>query len=558
MTAHNDQIIESTDTESPQAGSGGRIWKFRPQELIALVGLLAYSNTLKNGFVFDSIIWIQQNSYIRKLWPLWDVLTVGGRHETRPIVNLSLAVNYQISQLNPWSYHAFNAAVHVLGAITLFAVLKRTLTSDRFKGLFKSDAMGLAFIIAIIWTVHPLTTAAVSYTIQRAESMMGLFLLLTLYCAIRAGKSPDEKRWQILAVIACAIGMGCKQVMVVAPILVLAWDRIFAAGSFREIFSRRWGMYLGLAASWIVIGPSVLQAFTGADGAGFTTQQVTPIEYAASQFGVICHYLSLSFWPSPLVLDYGWPVAKSAGEIVPYAIIIGLGVLATGLALWKRPAWGYLGLVFFLVLAPTSTILPIEDLATEQRMYLPLIAVVAMVVMAVYLITKPWLTMRFTRPVLLVLVGALAYGTYWRNVDYFSQMTIWQDVVQKRPENPRAWYNLGTVHAMNKQWDKAEDMFQNAVLLRSDYTEAYYSLGQVLMNLSRSAEATTQYKLAIQYKDTLEIQSNVPNLYVKLGNATAAQGKYTEAAGYYNQALDIAPAFIPASDGLARIRRYIH
>lgn len=561
MSPQNNHTIESTDStkaEPPEAISGGRIWKFRPQELIALVGLLAYSNTLKNQFVFDSIIWIMQNRYIQKLWPIWDVLTASQQRVTRPIVNFSLAVNYQISGLDPWSYHAFNAVVHVLGGITLFAVLKRTLTCERFKGMFQTDAVGLAFIIAIIWTVHPLTTAAVAYTIQRAESMMALFFLLTLYCAIRSVHAPDKKKWQFFAVVACAIGMGSKQVMVVGPILILAWDRIFAARSLREVFSKRWAMYLGLGATWVVVVPSIIKAFTGASGAGFGLDVVSPVEYAASQFGVICHYLRLSFWPSSLVIDYGWPVARSAGQIVPYAIFIGLGLLATVAALWKRPAWGYLGLVFFLVLAPTSTILPIEDLAAEQRMYLPLIAVVTLVVMVGYFVAKSWVPMKLARPALVVLIAALAYGTYQRNTDYFSQLTIWQDVVDKRPANARGWYNLATCHARSKQWDQAEDMYRKAVQFRSDYTDAYYSLGQVLMNKSRPAEAAIQYKLAILYKDKLEVQSKVPNLYVKLGNATAAQGKYTEAAGYYNQALDLQPAFKPAADGLARIRRFIY
>ncbi len=552
------QTIESTDGQA--AGSpGGRIWKFRPQELIALMGLLAYSNSLKNPFVFDSIVWIQPGRIIQKLWPIWDVFTASLQKETRPMVNLSLAVNYQISCFDPWSYHAFNAIVHVLAGLTLFAVLKRTLSSERFKGAFQAHAMHLAFVIAMIWTVHPLTTAAVTYTIQRAESMMGLFFLLTLYCAIRSSETPDKKIWQLLAVVACAAGMGSKQVMVVAPILVFAWDRIFAARSIKEIISQRWGMYVGLVASWAVIAPSVMKAFTSTGGgAGFALEAVTPIQYAASQFGVICHYLRLSLWPSPLVIDYAWPVARSAGEIVPYAIIIVLGLLATGVALWKKPAWGYLGLVFFLVLAPTSTILPIEDLAVEQRMYLPLAAAVTLVVMACYLIAKSRVPMKLLPPVLVVLIAGLAYGTYDRNKDYSSQQDIWQDVVDKRPENARGWYNLATVYAQTKRWDQAESMYSKAIAFRSDYAEAYFNLGNVLMIRSRVRDAETQYKLAVEHIDRIESKMLVPRVYVKLGDTLAAQGKYTEAGMYYRQALDLQPGLGPAVDGLARVSRYVH
>ena len=100
---------------------------------------------------------------------------------------------------------------------------------------------------------------------------------------------------------------------------------------------------------------------------------------------MILHYLRLAFWPHPLVLDYGWPVAQTVGEILPGAIVVGgLAWRRPSMPCWRGPAWGFLGAWFFLILAPTSSVMPLADLAFEHRMYLPLAAVVTVTVLGGY------------------------------------------------------------------------------------------------------------------------------------------------------------------------------
>ena len=111
---------------------------------------------------------------------------------------------------------------------------------------------------------------------------------------------------------------------------------------------------------------------------------VTRWEYLRSQPGVVLHYLRLAVWPDALCLDYGWPVATSAGAIAwP---LLALAALA-GLTLWsirRCPPVGLLAGWFFLCLAPTSSLVPIVDLAFEHRMYLPLAALAVAAVLLVY------------------------------------------------------------------------------------------------------------------------------------------------------------------------------
>src|SRR5262249_26027616 len=137
-----------------------------------------------------------------------------------------------------------NLAIHAAAALLLFGIVRRTT---------RSAAIG--FASALIWAVHPLQTQAVTYVVQRTESLMGLFLLLTLYAAIRAWDAPARARawWYGLSSAACAFGMATKQTMVGAPVIVLLWDWLFAP-------RRRWSLYAALAGTWVIVAVLVILA----------------------------------------------------------------------------------------------------------------------------------------------------------------------------------------------------------------------------------------------------------------------------------------------------------
>src|SRR5207302_459209 len=128
------------------------------------------------------------------------------------------------------------------------------------------------------------------------------------YCTIRGATSPHGARWYGAAVAACGLGMGSKEVMVSAPLIVLLYDRIFLSQSFRRALQQRWSLYLGLAATWSVLVAGFLTAsYSVKRGGG---DPFTMFEYLRTQSLVILHYWQLSFWPRGLVLDYfDWPVA---------------------------------------------------------------------------------------------------------------------------------------------------------------------------------------------------------------------------------------------------------
>ena len=305
----NAQISEPVKTGAATHSGGGDspVPRRRPDGTVLALGcalfavtIAAYCRTFGVPFIFDDLPSIVDNPSIRHLrtafLPPGDS-TVGGR----PVLNASLAVNYAVSGLAVWSYHALNVAIHALAGLVLFGIVRRTLAA-RMDG----SATLVGFCAALVWALHPLLTESVTYVIQRGESLMGLFLLLTLYCLIRGAASAGRaaKYWYGLSVATCLLGMGTKEVMVSAPLVALLYDRTFLSGSYREAWRRRRWVYAGLAATWLIL-PFLVISTHGRNGSAGYGQGVTPVAYALTQFPAIVHYLRLSFWPFPLIFDYG-------------------------------------------------------------------------------------------------------------------------------------------------------------------------------------------------------------------------------------------------------------
>jgi Flp pilus assembly protein TadD len=558
--------------------------------ILAGIALAVYSNTLAVPFLFDDHSAIIESAELRHPWESWKQILLG----VRPVVTATLAANFAVEGVgSTYWYHVFNITVHILAGLTLYGLVRRTLLLPHFKGRFDKSATGTALAAALLWTVHPLQVESVTYIVQRAESLMGLFYLSTFYCFVRGSQS--EKRqgcWYAVAVLAAALGMGTKEVMATAPFLLLLYDRVFLAGSFKEALRRRWGFYGALVASLVILIAPLRYAFAteegSSGGAGFGLQKVSAKEYALSQPGVVVHYLRLSFWPMPLCLDLDWPVTRqvTAASIPPLAI---LGVLlgATIWALIRWPAMGFLGAAFFLILAPTSSIMPILDLAVEHRMYLPLapltVAVVVIAKMGLELVLGPrFLALPHPRGIalglLVLVVLQLALWTYKRNSIYRSALAIWGDVVAQRPDNARAHSNYGMALRDAGRLEQARDQFVMALKLKTDYAEAENNLAVVYQEQGRLVDSKRLFEkvlatnpayaeahynfgntlarlgeeeLAVQeYQRCLELRPDSAMALDNMGTALSAIGELEKAAVAYEKALALAPKYLLAHNNL--------
>ncbi len=543
------EIASKSPAGEPKAQSSSlaaNVQRFIPALLIA-AAVAAYHNSFTGPFIFDDYNSITNNPYIRKLWPLTHALSWPKRSTVagRPVVGLSLAVNYALGGFGVRGYHVFNLALHILAGLVLFGVVRRTLENLPLREGYPRRAPWLAMAVALLWMLHPLNTESVTYVIQRTEVLFGLFLLLTLYCVIRGASSSHPGRWYTASVAACALGMGSKETMVTAPLIVLLYDRCFLSRAFQEAFRRRASLYAGLASTWLLLATLVA---TGPhyESAGFSFQSLTPWGYARTQFGVIVHYLRLAFWPHPLVLDYyDWPVANTVSAIVPQAVAVLTLLGATLWALRDQPRLGFLGAWFFIILGPTSSVLPlVGEVAAERRMYVPLVAVVTLIVIGGdaglrYLLrpSKSGETLRWYLEAGVVVAAAATLGsvTLSRNKDYRSVLSVWSDAVAKRPNNARghnmlAWelYRLGRLQ-------EARFHYSESARIRPNFPEVRNNLGAVLLQQGQLDEAIASLSEAIR------LDPNYAKAHRLLAVALDRKGRSREAIEHYSEALRLVP-----------------
>jgi len=510
---------------------------------------LTYANSLSGPLLFDDQAAILTNTQIRRLWPPAEALAPPRDSvlASRPIVNFSFAINYAIGGLSVRGFHVVNVSLHILSALALFGITRRTLAAPKLRERFGAASGGLALACALIWMVHPLQTESVDYVTQRTELMVGLFYLTTLYCAIRATGSATPERWHAASIVSCLVGMGCKESMVTAPLVVLVYDRIFSFDSMREAWRSRKGLYSGLSVSWLEFaGLMTARAHTVT---GFN-YGVSPWTYLLNQAQMIVQYLKLTVWPHALVLDYGPPRRLVLMEVLPQAALVVALLALTATALVLRPMAGFLGAWFFITLAPASSFLPIvTEVGAERRMYLPLAAVVVLAVIGAWqLLEKVGRQATFPGVVALsVVVGALAHATAQRNHDYASGVTLLQTSVDRWPHG-RAHFNLATVL---KEQGRIEEAIAHLRAAVPDDPPAQYVLGSELYDRRQFDEAIKELRAFIDRNPGSLHQTVAARNLIAL--SLAQQGKPGPAIEEFQAALTMDPGNAALHGNLAFI-----
>jgi tetratricopeptide (TPR) repeat protein len=332
-------------------------------------------------------------------------------------------------------------------------------------------------------------------------------------------------------------------VILTAPVIIALYDRFFLARSWSRLVRERWGLYAALAAVcgtyWFMMA-SAPEEWKESVGLGYG---VTPLQYAMAQPGVILHYLRLTFLPEGFCLDYGWPLTASGAEVVLPMLAI-VAMIGGTLWAWRRkPGLAFLGCWFFVILAPSSSIIPIADVMVEHRMYLSLAAVVTAAVVGIYYTARNSpAAVRWSAAVAVVVL--LVGLTVRRNQDYESKVSIWADAVRKSPGNPRAQYDLASSLEEVQRYPEAIEHYRAAVQLNPKYADALNNLGHVLVVIGKPAEALPYLRRALELKPDLAVAHN------SLGVSYAQQGKGGEAIAELQEAVRLKPDYAEAHNNL--------
>ena len=522
--------------------------------LIVAVGIAAYAGSFHGPWVFDDLPAIKENVSIRHLSGVGEA--AWGLPQSplsrRPVVALSVALNYAWGRYDVRGYHAVNLALHLVSGLLLYGIVRRICTGALLRERFTAHSRPLAAIVSLVWIAHPLNSEAVIYITQRTTLLVSLFELATIYCALRAWQGSRQRAWQASAIGCCALAMASKECAVVLPLLVPLLDRAFFAANWRTAWHQRRALYLGLAACESVL---VLLFATGPDCASIGLDTgISPWEYLMTQAGVLVHYLRLVFWPRPLVLTYDWqPVREWTSAIAP-----GLAVLALlGATIWalvKRPAWGFFGALFFLLLAPTSSIVPIStELLAERRMYLASLAVIVPVVACAYLLAQRTarglaagtanglglsIGMRVAVPAVVVVL--LGWQTMARVDDFRDEITLWRATVTNCPHSPVSQFNLGVALAAAGRYQEAIEHYHRSLALHPNPIQAdgHNNLGSAWFHLGDIAAARREFQTAV------ELDPRDAKAHSNLALALATAGEYPKADAHSRESLRLDPRHV--------------
>ncbi len=555
---------------------------------LVLATTLAYLPALAAPFVMDDIPAIDANVAIRTLIPA-GAQALGNPIAGRPVVRASLAINYAINDLlgvdqrqdpnGPYktvSYHLLNLLVHLCTGALLFGVIRRAMREEPIPANWQSLADPIAGVTSALWLLHPIQSEVVNYTVQRTEGLASLFYVATLYCSVRAWdamRAAGRVRWYAAGLIACLLALGSKEIAVTVPIATLLYDRAFRLPRWSAIAtprdSRGW-FYIALAAASIV---SFVVIASGARGetAGFGTG-ITWYSYFYSQCWAIGHYLYLTVVPASLTIDYGNQAIHGARGIAGLVVLSAFAI-ATLIAWTRVPRFGWFaftGSWFFLLLAPSSSFVPIgTEIAAERRIYLALAAILLLVVVGAENLRRRYAARLSSRQLFIgfsAIAVVFAAGTAARSYTYSDRERLWRNATAHAPENARAFDNLGDalLHSTPPQYAAAESADVKAAALDPTCRYGCANLASVMIAQSRFAEAVPllertiaadpdnlvaerrlslalikmqSYDRAIPHLERLAAKYPFEDHLVVLGVAYASAGRPADAIATFNAAI---------------------
>ncbi|MEC7726053.1 MAG: glycosyltransferase family 39 protein, partial [Planctomycetota bacterium] len=487
--------------------------------ILVALAFVSYATGISGPFLLDDNVFILTDKGIRDLWPF-------DGYRNRPVLMFTLSLNYALTGADPVTFRLTNIAIHACAALLLYGVVRRTLTLPRCGPMAPELARGIAFAVAAIWVVHPLNVTAVTYIWQRCESQMGLLFLGAIYSTLRAHESPQRRRWPLLTIACCLLGFGTKETMVTVIPVLLLYDWVLISGSLRGALLARLPLY-SIFVAVILVGVFVVLPNSSTSRGDFKTW-----EYASSQPGVVLDYLRLAVTPYPLCFDWGLQPAEGGLDVALPSLALGALLAFTIRQLLKRSWQGVAGAAFFLVLAPTSSFIVINDLMCEYRMYLPLIAVIAFgVAGGRRLCARLEIS---TKPLLAVVIAILSGLSIARNWDFRSELSVWESTLDVQPDNWRA--HLCLVQPNLEAGDKEGAMHhaQRAFDLRPDF-ESGWKLAQMLFETGDMQGALERCEAC------LKLRKRDPKAHQQMGRLCLKMNLRERAIKAFRKSVRLAP-----------------
>jgi protein O-mannosyl-transferase len=525
-------------------------WPWAAAAGALLLVFAAYGPALNGAFVFDDRYLPFFNRELQHS-PLLNWI-----RGVRPMLMLSFWINYAISGEQPALYHATNVLLHFFNSLMVALIALRLLemaplphgggsatetapsgrgsvTGGRGSGaLVSRDRQGavLGIFAGALFLLHPLQTESVAYVASRSE-VLSVFFYYGAYCVFLYRRTEKIAWTRALAVLALfAAAASTKEHTLTLPVLLLLTDLYWVKGGIRANL-RLYGL---LMAAGAVAAVGVWRVLARANTAGFHTPGFTPLTYLYTQgrmFWIYCRMLILPFGqnadPDVAISHTPWEHGAIFGWLAIVALLAAAWILRKR---WPLACFGVF--VFILLLAPTSSFIPIQDPLAERRVYLPFLG---FALVCLDLLRGLPLRRRamIEAPALLVLFLL----TYQRSALWGSSLALWQDTAEKSPHKVRPRFQVAFAYYEQQNCPLAVENFEKAASLAPPDYSLLVDWGYALDCEGKPREAIEKLREATQKEFD-------PQAWALLGMVYGKQRQVTEALDSLQRAQNMNPNFV--------------
>lgn len=527
----------------------------------------AYGPALHSPFVLDDLYLPYSDAYASS-HPVLNWVNL-----QRPLLMFSYFLDYQRGGTDPHDYHVDNVLLHFLASIVVMLIAARLLAWAGVSGRMRT---ALAIFSGALFLLHPLQTESVAYVAGRSDGLSGLFYYSAFAVFIYSNRDSMTLLRAIAVVALFGAAAATKENTLTLPALILLTDFYWGRGGLRKN-----GMLYGLLLLVCAAGGVVVwRVLVGANTAGFNVAGLSPASYFFTQCRVIWIYIRMFFLPYGQNIDPDIPL--STGLMDQGAIFGLVALLALTAAAWiyrKRfPLASFGVFVFLLLIAPTSSVVPIRDVLAERRLYLPFLGLI--------LIVLEFLRrLQFSQAVGAATAAILACTllTYRRSDVWSTPLSLWQDSVAQSPHKTRPLFQLAFTQYQMGDCAPAAANFEAASRFEIPEYRLLVDWANALDCAGREDEAATQFNRAIQmygqmaeayvglsavqgkqhkFDEALQalaqaeaLDPGIAQIYVNRGGVYEMRGDRPSAITQYKQALALDPANRVAREALRRLGR---
>jgi len=551
--------------------------------LLIIVTGIAYHNSFQGAWHFDDELAVTQNLIIKKIEHVPHILR--DYYLSRGVLQTTFALNYYFGGLDIFGYHLVNLVLHLLVGILIYFILCHLVSvgnsSARSSTLLDmtntTRSTGdflpwryLPLFSALLFAAHPINTESITYILSRSSVLATLFYLLGFFLfikAIRIGKQDTPKVSAFSPVVkkallftgssgAFILGVGTKEIIITLPAMLLLYLYYFVSEDHNPItfikhYIRSFLTLISAGVGYFAYRHlhygGIISSIPDIRVRGFYVNFLTEMNV------IVRYYLRRLFLPIGLNIDPDFPLTRSffeSGTIFSALVLIGSVILA--IKIFKRHRVVSFCILWFLItLTPTSSFIPLLDVAAEHRLYLPGMGFSVVLVFIFITFIRHWITneVAFQKAVvgtLSVIVLLFSIGAISRNTVYRDPHTLWKDTVSKSPHKARPHNNLADSYEKIGKLDEAMKEYKLIIeRINPNYMRAYYGMGNVYKEMGKPKEAIEQYRKALRLNPKFaHAQNNLAMAYEEIGMRE-------EAIEAYKKALKINPNFTKAYNNLA-------